>query len=153
MERGMSLSLLYVGPALRRISAEEQGAHVEQSVCKARGGSALLKGARSPGRWDPACRCGWRNHSNENKTEAVRSWRDHRNCAVWEARRIANGQPIYRVVEGYHAEDLRSEWRGFDTALECVERAGQLIGSGYTRRERFTQAQRSTDGQTWEAMA
>lgn len=142
----MSLSTLNVGRRIARFTDEELDRHEEASVCKSRGGSALLLGQRSPGRWDPACTCGWRNSSNGDKRSAVTTWREHRSTAVGEERRLAAGAPIYRVLVAWDAdfaEPIR-EWRGVGSIEQNRSRAESEAGRNHARVER------STDGVTWE---
>lgn len=141
---------LHVNPRIARFSQDEKDRHVDVAVQKSRGGSPLLQGARSPGRWDPACSCGWRNSSNEGRRDAEQAWREHRACAVFEERRLRAGDPIFRVVVAYDEErggQAIREWRGFETANDARHRAAQDASKYQVAR-----TERSFDGETWEAM-
>lgn len=143
-----SLLTLYVGRARGNFTEEETARHYERPVCKSRGGSPLMLGARSPGRWDPACSCGWRNASNNGRRAAESSWRDHRRGAVFEERRLAEGVPIFRVFVVHDVpgpEQPVREWR----AIDSEEMARSILASdGGTGVRRYVE--RSSDGEKWE---
>lgn len=146
---------LHDNDARVRFTEAEKDRHQEQPRHKARGGSPLLRGARSPGRWAPACSCGWTNDSNGSRADAESSWRDHRRNAVLEDRAIAAGEPIYRVYVEHNVEPERTsavrEWRGYigDEGLAEARVKAELDSSAYLRAyvEKLT---RRLDGDSWE---
>lgn len=141
------VTTFYVGPRVARFTEEEREAHRDVAVCKARGGSPLLQGARSPGRWDPACSCGWRNSANEGRREAEQAHRDHRRGAALEARWLAAGQLIYRVLVVHDVpgalQPIR-EWRAIATEAEAWRLAANERGMVRAV------VQRSVDGKRWK---
>jgi hypothetical protein len=141
-------SILYVEDRRARFSEEEEERHRDVSVCKSRGGSALLLGARSPGRWDPACSCGWRVFSNEGRREAAQAWGEHRRGAVAEERVLAGGGVIYRVRVAHRVarEQFVREWRAIFDDATARSRAAEEDRSLY----HVAWAERSSDGVTWE---
>lgn len=132
----------------RRFTDDEKIAHIETPRHKARGGSTLIGGRRSHGRWAAGCSCGWERDSNEGRAAAAEDWRSHRAGVAWEARRLGSGLPIYRIIEAWdeaRGGDTIREWRAitgtFARDFEDPKRACAVV-----RREV------SDNGITWRPM-